>query len=101
MKKDEILKKCRNNGMDEREQDIALHSFGIGGVAICILAFLFSIWKAIHGERFYEFGAIIFVYLSATNFYQYKNAKDKHYLTTGIFTAFATIVGIAIFLIQG
>lgn len=91
----------KNDGLDEREESIFFHSFGLGGIAICVLAGLFSVWKAIHGENFYEFGAIIFIYISATDFYKYKNMKDKRQLISGIVTGFMTIIQIIMFLVKG
>ena len=100
MKKEYLLEKSKSGGIDEREENIFYHSFAIGGIAICVLAALFSLWKAIHGETFFEFGAIIFLYLSATEFYKYKCLKDKRQLISSIVTGFMTIFQIVMFLVK-
>lgn len=101
MKREDILLKAKNGGLDEREASIFLHSFGIGGIAVCVLAVIFSVWKAIHGEQFFEFSAFVFAYLSATDLYKYKNIKDKRYLASGIFTGIFTIILIVIYFVRG
>jgi len=101
VKKEDILIKAKNAGLDEREAIIYLHSFGIGGIAVCILAVVFSVWNAIHGEQFYEFSAFVFAYLSATDFYKYKNLKNKLYLINSILTGVFTIILIVMFFVQG
>lgn len=101
MKKEDILLKAKNSGLDERESSIFMRSFGIGGIVVCILALIFSIWKAIHGQQFFEFSAIVFAYLSATDLYKYKNIKDKRYLISGIPGGILTIILIAMYFIRG
>ena len=101
MKKEDILSKAKYGGLDERETNIFLHSFGIGGIVVCILAVVFSIWKAIHGEQFFEFSAMVFGYLSATDFYKYKNIRNKRYLITCILSGILTIALVVMFFVRG
>ena len=54
-----------------------------------------------HGEQFFEFSAIVFAYLSATDFYKYKNIKDKRYLINSILTGVFTIILIIMFFVKG
>lgn len=101
MKKEDILLKAKYGGLDERESNIFLHSFGIGGIVVCILAVVFSVWKAIHGEQFFEFSAIVFAYLSATDFYKYKYIKYKRYFISGIYSGILAIILIILFFVRG
>lgn len=96
MKKEEILEKSRkdNEQGDEREEQVSFHSFGFGIVIVAILCIAFSIIKAVQGERCYEFGVIIFGYLSASNFYQFSRLKNKKVLISAIATLIVSILGI-------
>ena len=90
MDKKEILeqnKKKNRNALDEREQKIYNVSFGLGAVVVGILCLVFSIFRAIHFQPFYEFVAIITAYLCTTFFYQFKNIRRIPYLIAGIATA--------------
>ncbi len=92
MNKKEILeqnKKMHRNGLDEREQKIYNVSFGLGAVVVGVLCLVFSIYRAIHYQAFYEFVAIITAYLCTTFFYQFKNLKSIPYLIAGIITGAA------------
>lgn len=101
MKKEDILLKTKYGGLDEREANIFLRSFGIGGIVVCILAVVFSVWEVIHGKTFFEFSSLIFAYLCATDFYMYKNIKNKRYLIIGIFFGILTIALIIMFFARG
>lgn len=101
MDKEEILARVKNQGIDEREQQVMSQSFGFGAIVVVILCFIFSIIKAIEGQRFHEFAIIIFAYLSASNFYQYKKIGEKKYLIVGSFATITVILGfIGYFLIR-
>ena len=69
MDKKEILAKNKRksrNSLDEREQRVYNASFGLGAVAVGILCLVFSVYRAIHFQPFYEFVAIITAYLCTT-----------------------------------
>lgn len=91
MNKQEILEKNKRDGLDEREQTVYSRSFGFGAVVVAILCLVFSIYRAFHGEKFFEFGAIMTAYLSTTFFYQYKNLRKVTYLISGIVTCVVAV----------
>ncbi len=95
MDKEEILAKSRkeNSYLDEMQQSELKNSFGFGGVTVAILCIVFSVIKAMQGHRFYEFGVILFGYLSATALYSYRKTRKKNYLIQGIAEAIAVILG--------
>lgn len=97
MDKKEILEKNKHSGLDEREQRIYNTSFGLGAVVVGILCLVFSIYNAFHGQKFYEFVAIITAYLCTTFLYQYKNLRKPLYLISGIITGIVAIVCTAFF----
>lgn len=102
MDKKEILAKNKRDGLDEREQRIYNTSFGLGAVAVGVLCLVFSVYKAFHGEKFYELGAIITAYLCTTFLYQYKNLKKPLYLVAGIVTGVgALLFTVFFFMVNG
>lgn len=103
MEKEEILKKSRkdNEYLDEREEQEVGNSFGFGGVIISILCIIFSVLKAVNGERFYEFCVIVFGYLAGISWYNYKITKKKKILIQAISNSFAVILGFIGFFLLG
>ncbi len=100
MDKKEILAKNKRNAhntLDEREQRIYNASFGLGAVVVGILCLVFSVYKALNHEMFYEYVAIITAYLCTTFLYQFKNIKKLSYLIAGIATGIVAIVGVVLF----
>lgn len=100
MNKDEILAKNKRSGLDEREQRVYNRSFGVGAVVVCVLCFVFGIFKLLHQEKFYEFGAIMTAYLCTTFLYQYKNLKKPIYLIAGVLTGLGAILLTVLFFME-
>lgn len=104
MDKKEILAKSKRhnkNTLDEREQRIYNASFGLGAVVVGILCLIFSVYKALHREMFYEFVSIITAYLCTTFLYQYKNLKKPAHLIAGIVTGLAAVFcAVMFFMVQ-
>ena len=99
MNKQEILAKNKKDGLDEREQTVYSRSFGFGAVVVAVLCLVFSVYRAFHGEKFFEFGAIMTAYLS-TFFYQYKDLRKTKYLIAAVATfviAVACIIAFVVF----
>ena len=86
MNKDEVLKKSKNEnaGFDERELRILKDSFGFGAIAIVVLCCMFIVFRALKDESFFEFSVIIFAYLAASNYYQYKRVRNNKLLISAI-----------------
>lgn len=102
MNKDEILAKSKREGLDEREQGIFLSSFGFANIITIVLCFIFVAINGIRGEEYSEFVTIAFATLSATNFYQYKELKDKKtLLISAIITGLVAILFFILFIIKG
>ena len=100
MDKKEILAKNKRksrNSLDEREQRVYNASFGLGAVVVGVLCLVFSVYRFLHREPFYEFVTIITAYLSTTFLYQYKNLKNILYLIAGISTGLAAIICAVVF----
>ena len=93
MDKKDILAKSRkdNSDLDELQQRETVYGFGFGGIVAAILCVVFSVIKALQGQRFYEFGAIVFAYMSATAFYSYNKTRKKRFLWSGIVYGIAVV----------
>ena len=94
MDKKEILAKNKRkarNALDEREQGVYHASFGLGAVVVGVLCLIFSVYKAVRMETFYEFVSIITAYLCTTFLYQFKKLKKPGYLIAGIVTGLGAI----------
>lgn len=100
MDKNEILAKNKRAGLDEREQRVYNRSFGVGAVVVCVLCFVFGIFKFFKHENFYEFGAIMTAYLCTTFIYQYKNLRKPIYLIAGICTGLGAILLTVLFFLE-
>ena len=102
MNKDEILAKSKNEGLDEREQEIFLSSFGFGNIITMVLCFIFTIINSLKGQSYSEFITIAFATLSATNFYQYKRLKDnKALLISSVLTGIISLLFLILFIVEG
>lgn len=103
MKKEDVLAISRkeNENFDERERQEVGNSFGFGGIVISLLCLVFSIVKAVNGERFFEFGVIIFGYLGGIAWYNYKISQKKDLLIKGIACTIAVIGGFIGFFLLG
>ena len=100
MDRNEILeqnKKKSRNSLDEREQKIYNISFGLGAVTVGILCLVFSIYRFINHEPFYEFVAIITAYLCTTFTYQFRNLRRPLYLIAGIATGIVAAACVVLF----
>jgi len=102
MNKDEILARSKNEGLDEREQNVWLSSFGFGNIIALVLCFIFGVINGIRGESYMEFSAIVFASQSATDFYKYKRLKgQKTFLITGIVNGLVATAAFILFIIKG
>ena len=100
MDKKEILEKNRqqnHNNLDEREKKIYNFSFGLGAVVVGILCLVFSVYKALHHEPFYEYVRLITAYLCTTFIYQFTNLRKVMYLVAGIVTGLEAVWCIMVF----
>ena len=100
MDKKEILeknKKQNRSGHDEREQRVYNFSFGLGAVIVGVLCLVFSIYKALHHQAFYEFVTIITAYLCTTFIYQFIKLKNKGYFIAGAGTGLAAAACLVMF----
>lgn len=102
MNKDEILAKSKNEGLDEREQNVSLTSFGFANIIVAILCCIFVAINGIRGESYMEFIAIVSASQSATDFYKYKRLKEqKITLITAITSGVVAVLAFVMFIVKG
>ena len=102
MNKDEILERAqKQRGIDEREQRVYGDAFGFGSVVMALLCVVLSVVSALKGRSFYEFGVILFGYLSAVQFHQYSKLKIRTYFMGALACLIAALGGMAAYLFLG
>jgi hypothetical protein len=101
MNKEEILAKSKNAGSDERVQSVWLTSFAYGNIITLILCFIFIAINGIKGKSYTEFIVIALASQSATDFYKYKELKDKRNLLIFIYAGLLALVSFIIFIVKG
>lgn len=92
MNKEEILKKVKKDGLDEREQEILNGVFRIATITAIILCGLFFLSESLKGRRAYELFVIMGMIPTVFNFYCYKKLNTRKYLITSICTFIFSIV---------
>ncbi len=102
MNKEDILARAQDQqGLDEREQRVYGDSFGFGSVVMALLCMVLSVAAAVKGRSFYEFGVILFGYLSAVQFHQYSKLKQRTYIVGALACLIAAMGGMAAYLFLG
>lgn len=94
MKRDDILTKAQLEKNDEREEQIAKHSFRYGWIAVNIVILLLVVLRRINNENSLDLAMILMAQGSAVSFYQYSKGKEKKSnLFFGILTFSLVIIG--------
>jgi hypothetical protein len=102
MNKHEILTKSKNEGgADERVRSVILASFAYGNIITIIFCFIFVAINGIKGQSYMEFITIASVSQSATDFYKYKELKDKKNLLICIYAGLVAIASFIMFVVRG
>ena len=101
MNKDEILTKSKKSGSDERVLSVWLASFGYANIITMVLCLVFIGINGIKGKSYMEFITIAAASQSATDFYKYKELKDKRNLLVFIYTGLLAIVSFILFVVKG
>jgi hypothetical protein len=101
MNKDEILSKSKTEGTDERVLSIWLASFAYGNIITIVLCFIFVGINGIRGQSYMEFITIASASQSATDFYKYKELKDKKNLIIFIYAGLVAIASFIMFIVRG
>ena len=83
MEKEEILKKYRQEGMDEGREEANRRGDDAGFYAMCVLALLLMLYQAFTGQAFGDVAAVLFVFSSVGSFARYRTDRDRFFLGMG------------------
>lgn len=108
MHRDEILSKSRNENNQEFENQAFKNAQGLGiYVIIAVCIFFFFVNAVLSGLRGLEKGimsfdypAILFAYLSAVSFFNYRKTKEKNSLIACFGTCFAFLCMLILYFIN-
>ena len=84
MEKEEILKKYRQEGVDEGREEANRRGDDAGFYAMCVLALLLMLYQAFTGQVFGDVAAVLFVFSSVGSFARYRTDRDRFFLGMGI-----------------
>lgn len=108
LNREEILKKVRDENNDEYEKDIEIKSMNKSVIAIVILCCFFAFTKPIFsdlaglekGIPFFEFGAILFGFLSVNNYLIYKKTNKKNNMVAAVCLGIGFIINTVFYFIS-
>ena len=86
MGKEEILKKYRQEGVDEGREEVNRRGDDVGFYAMCILSVLLLAYQVFTGQAFGDVAAVLFVFCSVGSFARYRTDRDRMLLGMGILT---------------
>ena len=91
MNKEEILKRGREEGPDEREQKIICDAYNFAGAVGCAICLLFIFISIICDKNPFPYCLIAMVYCTAEYLYKYVKLRKKRDLIFGIIAAVAAV----------
>lgn len=108
MNKDEILGRSRKEENDEYEIKTFKDGQTIGIISVFVICFLFLLANAIvsdlrgleTGIVSFDYAAILFAYVSASNFYGFVKLKNKKNMIAGFAFAFAFIYMLVLYFVN-
>lgn len=92
MKREEILRKYRQEGVDEGREQMHDRGDGAGFLAMCVLAILIMIYQLWRGLPQGSIQALLFVFLSVGAWSRYRAARETGFLWMSIGTGLACLV---------
>lgn len=100
MDKEEILKRGREDGPDEREQKIYCDAFNFAGTVCCGICLLFIIYSIFRQKSPYPYCLIAMAYCTAEKLYKYIKLRKKNDLLFGLITGIATVCWTVLFFLD-
>lgn len=101
MNNKDILKRARQEKIDEREAHIRIKAFHIGWLSVSAVILFLTIFRSIYSESSSDILMILMTQIAAVSFYQYFNMRDKKiYLVAGIISTVAVFLSLAALLSQ-
>ncbi len=87
MKKEEILKKYKEEGVDEGREHNNQRGDDVGFWGLVFLSLLIMIYQVLMKLPFGDIPAVLFCFMSIGAFSRYKADKDKMHILLGVITA--------------
>ncbi|MBK5253851.1 MAG: hypothetical protein JJE03_05275 [Peptostreptococcaceae bacterium] len=100
MKKEDVLKKYRQENEDEGQTHINTQADLYGFYGISFLALLLMVYQAIKELPFGDVPALLFTFLSIGAFFRYKAAQEKPFLWMSMFTGLMCLGFLVWYVIQ-
>lgn len=92
MKREQILARSRQQGMDEREQKICLDAYHFSG-AVCVgLCILLTVGSILRSESFYPYSVLVFSSIAAFYLYRFVRLRKASFLAWGLAALALTLV---------
>lgn len=91
MDKEEILKRGREDGPDEREQKILCDAYSFAGTVGCVICIIFIVLSIIFDKNPFPSCLIAMAYCTAETLYKYVKMRKKRDLIFGIIAAIAAV----------
>lgn len=92
MKKEDIINRYKEEGVDEGKEYTNQFSDTQGFYALCGLSFILTIYKIWAEQPFGDTASILFIFLSVGAFYRYQKEKDKAFLYFSILNGLLCLV---------
>lgn len=86
MKKEDILKKYKEEGTDEGKEHTNKYGDDYGFYALCGLSMLLMIYKIWSNQPYGDIASLLFIFLSVGSFYRYKKEKNRSFIYFGTVT---------------
>ena len=100
MKKEDILKKYREENEDEGQTHINIKSDLYGFYGLSFVALLLMVYQGFRALPFGDVPALLFVFLSVGAFFRYRSTQEKHFLWMSIFTGLMCLAFLSWYVIQ-
>ena len=94
MKKEDVLKKYKAEGIDEGQEYRNERGDEAGFFGLLFLSLALMIYQSWRGLPFGDISAVLFCFLSVGMFYRYKLDGDKTKLALGILTGIACLAAL-------
>lgn len=91
MDKEEILKRGREDGPDEREQKIQCDAYSFAGPVGCVICIIFIVFSIICDKNPFPYCLIAMAYCAAEYLYKYVKLRKKRDLIFGIIASIAAV----------
>lgn len=100
MDKEEILKRGREDGPDEREQKILCDAYSFAGTVGCAICVIFIVLSIIFDKNPFPYCLIAMAYCTAETLYKYVKMRKKRDLIFGIVAAIAAVCWILLSILK-